>query len=89
MPVQPKQPGAVPKDFRGHHIHLSSKLSKVSPELIRELIRESSYLDMPAHYIGLEDLIRTKRAAGRPQDRLDVQRLLEKKRQPRKRRRSM
>jgi hypothetical protein len=52
--------------------------------------RESSYLGVPAHYIGIEDLIRAKRAAGRPQDKLDVQRLLAKKRlRPKRRRRLM
>lgn len=31
--------------------------------------------DLPVHYISFDDLIVTKQAAGRPQDRLDLRRL--------------
>ena len=47
--------------------------------------KRSTYLDVPAYYIGLDDLIRVKRAAGRPQDRLDVRRLVESRRMQTKR----
>ena len=36
---------------------------------------ESTYGDVPIHVLGKEDLIRAKRAAGRPQDLLDVDKL--------------
>ena len=42
--------------------------------------RRGTYLGVPVYFIGIEDLIRAKRAAGRLQDRLDVQRLLSSKR---------
>ena len=36
---------------------------------------DSTYGDIPIHLIGKADLIRAKRAAGRPQDLLDLERL--------------
>lgn len=37
---------------------------------------ESTYGGVPIHILGKQDLIRSKRAAGRPQDLLDLDRLL-------------
>jgi len=36
---------------------------------------QATYGDVPIHVLGKEDLIRAKRAAGRPQDLLDVEKL--------------
>ena len=36
---------------------------------------KGSYGEQPVAYLGLDDLIAAKKAAGRPQDRLDVERL--------------
>lgn len=36
---------------------------------------DSTYAGVPTHIIGKDDLIRTKEAAGRPQDLLDLERL--------------
>src|SRR5262245_44746656 len=33
---------------------------------------DASYGSVPAHYLGFEDLLATKEAAGRPQDRADI-----------------
>jgi hypothetical protein len=33
---------------------------------------DASYGPVPAHYLGFEDLVATKEAAGRPQDRADL-----------------
>jgi predicted nucleotidyltransferase len=49
--------------------------------------KRSSFLGVPVSYIGLDDLIRVKRAAGRPQDRLDAVRLAEGRRRRTKKRR--
>jgi hypothetical protein len=48
--------------------------------------KKSSYLGVPVLYIGRNELIQTKRITGRPQDHLDLRRLLEKRRSPAKRR---
>jgi hypothetical protein len=41
---------------------------------------EARFGDVPAHYLGLDELIRAKQALGRPQDRADVRSLARAKR---------
>jgi hypothetical protein len=36
---------------------------------------DGEFLNVPAHFIGFEDLMRSKEAAGRPQDKRDLRRL--------------
>jgi hypothetical protein len=55
------------------------------PTAWRNRIR-ALYGNVPVHVLGKSDLIRNKRASGRPQDLLDVQRLLRRKRDNRQRR---
>lgn len=45
---------------------------------------DGSFADVPTHYLGLDDLIRAKRASGRPQDRADVRTLGRVKSHPKK-----
>jgi len=43
---------------------------------------DAHFGSVPAHYLGLEDLVRAKEATGRPQDRADVRVLRRAKAQP-------
>lgn len=44
------------------------------PEAWRNRV-ESTYADQPIHVLGLDDTIRAKKAAGRPQDLVDLKNL--------------
>lgn len=44
---------------------------------------EGEFLEIPAHYISREDLIESKQATGRSQDKRDVKRLLSQSKRPR------
>jgi hypothetical protein len=50
--------------------------SVIFPEAWKNRI-ESRYTEIPINIIGKQDLIKTKKAVDRPQDRLDIQRLEE------------
>ncbi|MCZ6794830.1 MAG: hypothetical protein O7J95_14575 [Planctomycetota bacterium] len=49
------------------------------PEAWRNRV-ESTYADQPIHVLGLDDTIRAKKAAGRPQDLVDLKNLEARKR---------
>lgn len=57
-------------------IDILVNLRGVSPEAAWKHRKRSRYGKVPIHILGLAELIKTKKAAGRPQDELDLVHLL-------------
>lgn len=81
--------GLKPKDFQDPNLILQIGLAPVRVDILGSLLdvsaekawrhrRRSRYGKTPIHILGLEELIRTKKATGRPQDNLDLARLCKK-----------
>jgi hypothetical protein len=51
----------------------------VAPETAWKSRTRSHYGKTPINILGIRDLIKAKRRAGRPQDRFDVEKLLERR----------
>ena len=61
-------------------VDILSNLSGVSAETAWKHRRRSRYGKAAIHVLGFEELIKAKQAAGRPQDKLDLAKLLRRKR---------
>ena len=83
--------GIAPDDFENPKMILQIGVAPVRIDLLMSLPgvsaqeawrhrKRSRYGRTPVHVLGLGELIKAKRATGRPQDRLDLRRLLTKAR---------
>jgi len=80
--------GLRPQDFLNKRMILQIGVSPVRIDILLDLPRlsfssawknrkRSKYGETPIHVLGLKELIQAKKEAGRPQDKLDLERLLE------------
>lgn len=81
--------GLKPKDFQDPNLILQIGLAPVRVDILNSLLdvsadeawkhrRRSRYGKTPIPILGLKELIKTKKATGRPQDNLDLARLCKK-----------
>lgn len=81
--------GLKPSDFRDPDLILQIGLAPVRVDILGSLLdvsaeeawrnrKRSRYGKTPIHILGLKELIKTKKAVGRPQDHLDLIRLRKK-----------
>ena len=81
--------GLKPKDFQDPKMILQIGLAPIRVDILGSLLdvsaeeawrhrKRSRYGKTPIHILGLKELVKTKKATGRPQDHLDLVRLLRK-----------